>query len=372
MLVSIVVSSYNYRRFLAQAIDSALCQTWPSVEVIVVDDQSTDGSRALIEGYGERIEAIFQPNGGQGSAINTGFAHCRGQAIIFLDSDDVLLPTAAEWVTAALGDPAVAKLHWPATEIDEAGAPLGGRAPATPLPRGDLRQQVLEGGPYGYHWPPTSANAWSRALLERILPMPAASFRACPDLYLAALAPLYGGVEATDAPLSLWRRHGSNLSVRDDFAARVSGGIDRDACAMNALCDHAARLGLTARREAWQPHAWWSQIGAAISDIASVVPAGGSFILADQDAWASGPLIAGRTCFPYREKDGRFWGPPADDEEAIAELRRQRDLGRRFFVVAYPHLWYLEHYRGLGAWLSRSARACLSNDRVAIFDLGGP
>jgi hypothetical protein len=98
-------------------------------------------------------------------------------------------------------------------------------------------------------------------------------------------------------------------------------------------------------------------------------PEGGSFILAEQDAWASGPRIAGRTRVPYAERDGMYWGPPADDDEAIAELERQRARAERYFVVAFPHLWYLEHYRGLNAWLTRNARERVRNDRVAIFEL---
>jgi hypothetical protein len=72
---------------------------------------------------------------------------------------------------------------------------------------------------------------------------------------------------------------------------------------------------------------------------------------------------------PFLERHGLYGGPPADDAEAIVELKRQRDHGRRFFVVGFPHLWYLEHYRGLGAWLETRARARLRNDRVAIFEL---
>lgn len=371
MLVSVVVSSFNYQRFLGEAIDSALAQTGPALEVIVVDDGSTDDSRAVIEGYGDRVHALFKPNGGQGSALNAGFARSRGEAVLFLDSDDVLLPGAAARAAEVLAEPGVAKLHWPAAEVDEAGVRMGGQVPAHRLPRGDLCDHLLAGGPYGYHWPPTSANAWSRAALQRILPMPEASFRTCPDLYLAALAPLHGRVEAHDEPLSLWRKHGENHSVRDDFARRVQGGIERDACAMSALAIEAHRLGLTPRQEEWRASAWWSQIGAAIGDITAAVPEGGSFILADQDAWAAGALVAGRTRVPFLERAGRYWGPPADDAAAIAELERQRARGQRYFVVAYPHLWYLDHYRGLAAWLDRHAIARARNDRVAIFDLEG-
>jgi glycosyltransferase involved in cell wall biosynthesis len=368
-VVSIIISSFNYERFLADAIDSALSQTWPATEVIVVDDGSTDGSRAVIERYGAQMQAVFKSNGGQGSALNAGFARCRGDVVLFVDSDDALLPGAVERVVSAMADPAVVKVQWCAAEIDELGKLTGRTVPALSLPRGDLRDRVVRDGPYGYHWPPTSANAWSRALLERILPMPEPSFTTCPDLYLAALAPLYGLIECVEEPLSLWRKHVANYSWRDDFATRVQEGIERDECTMSAVVSHARRLGLAADRQAWQPQAWWRQIGAAIEDIASVVPEGCSFILAEQEDWASGPRIAGRIRVPYLERDGQYWGPPADDDEAIAELQRQLAVGHRFFVVAFPHLWYLDHYRGLRAWLSRNARERLRNDRAAIFEL---
>jgi glycosyltransferase involved in cell wall biosynthesis len=371
-VVSVVISSFNYDRFLAQAIDSALSQTWPAVEVIVVDDGSTDGSRAIIERYGARVQAILKANGGQGSALNAGFARCRGSVVLFLDSDDVLLPHAVEQVVSATADPAVVKVHWPVAEIDETGKASGRIVPHMPLCRGDLRHQVMAAGPYGYRRPPTSGNAWSRALLERILPMPEPSFRTCPDLYLAALAPLYGRVECVETPLSLWRTHLVNHSWRDDLAQRVQDGIERDECTMRALVGHAQRLGLAADRAAWTANAWWSQIGAAIADIASVVPEGGSFILADEDDWASGPHIAGRLRVPFLERDGVYAGPPTDEGEAIAELQCQRERGQRFFVVAYPHLWYLDYFPGLRAWLSSSAREHLRNDRVAIFELAAP
>jgi glycosyltransferase involved in cell wall biosynthesis len=368
-LASVVITSFNYAEYLAEAIDSALSQTWPAVEVIVVDDGSSDGSRAVIDRYAGRVHAIFKSNGGQGSALNGGFAHSRGEVVLFVDSDDALLPHAVEHVLSVMVDPAVAKVQWRAREIDEGGRPTGRWVPGHELPGGDLRDRVLAQGPYGYHWPPTSANAWSRRLLDRILPMPEPEFRTCPDLYLAALAPLYGRVECVGEPLSLWRKHALNQSWREDFGKRVEQGVERDERTIRAVMEHAQRLGLHAQDDRWRAHAWWSQIGAAIADITSVVPAGGSFILADQDGWASGPRIAGRVRVPYLERDGLYGGPPADDGEAIAELTRQRDAGRRFFVVGFPHLWYLDHYAGLRVWLQAHARARLRNDRVAVFEL---
>lgn len=91
-LVSILINNYNYGRFLKESIDSALNQSYLSIEVIVVDDGSIDHSREIIASYGDRIKAILKKNGGQASAFNQGFTHSKGEIICFLDSDDLFQP----------------------------------------------------------------------------------------------------------------------------------------------------------------------------------------------------------------------------------------------------------------------------------------
>ena len=89
--VSIIVVNYNNAEFLGTAIDSALGQNHPVCEVIVVDDCSTDNSRAIITGYGDRIRsALRETNGGQTAALNSAWPLARYPILIFLDSDDVL------------------------------------------------------------------------------------------------------------------------------------------------------------------------------------------------------------------------------------------------------------------------------------------
>jgi glycosyltransferase involved in cell wall biosynthesis len=91
-LVSILINNYNYGRFLTEAINSALAQTYTNIEVIVVDDGSTDNSHEIIKDYGDKIIAIVKQNGGQASAFNTGFAASSGEIVCFLDADDMFLP----------------------------------------------------------------------------------------------------------------------------------------------------------------------------------------------------------------------------------------------------------------------------------------
>lgn len=87
-LVSVVIPCYNVERYLAAAIDSVLGQSYENVEVIVVDDGSTDGSPGILDGYGDRIRVLRQSNLGLPAARNAGIRVCRGAYMAFLDADD--------------------------------------------------------------------------------------------------------------------------------------------------------------------------------------------------------------------------------------------------------------------------------------------
>lgn len=216
MLVSIIINNYNYGRFLGAAIDSALAQTYPLVEVIVVDDGSTDHSRAIVQSYGDRITPVFKENGGQASALNAGFAQASGEVVIFLDADDVLLPSVAERVVHAFqSDPSVSKVMYRMEVIGADGERTGTLKPPIhlPLQRGDLRRYVLT-FPFDMVWVPTSGNAFSAQVLRHILPMPEQQFRAFPDYYLVHLAALFGPVAFIEEVGAYYRVHGGNNHER--------------------------------------------------------------------------------------------------------------------------------------------------------------
>jgi glycosyltransferase involved in cell wall biosynthesis len=90
--VSCIVPVFNGERFLGEAIDSIIAQTHAPFEVIVVDDGSTDGTKALVEGYGSAVRYLWQSNAGPATARNTGIAAATGEFVSFLDADDVWHP----------------------------------------------------------------------------------------------------------------------------------------------------------------------------------------------------------------------------------------------------------------------------------------
>src|ERR1700684_3263777 len=102
-LVSILVSNYNYGRFISDTIKSALDQTYSNIELIICDDCSTDNSVEVIEEYARRdsrLHLIRKANGGQSSGFNAAFAASRGEIIALLDSDDIFLPHKVERIVA--------------------------------------------------------------------------------------------------------------------------------------------------------------------------------------------------------------------------------------------------------------------------------
>jgi glycosyltransferase involved in cell wall biosynthesis len=210
LLVSIIINNYNYGLFLEQAITSALTQTYSNIEVIVVDDGSTDESRAIIVKFGEKVVTLMKENGGQASALNAGYALSHGDIIVFLDADDFLFHDAVEKIVAAW-HPGLAKLHYRLRMVDDAGNFLQGTVPLSqrPLTSGDLKEQVIRGGIYEY--PPTSGNAFAREALAFLLPMPENELRIAADGYLLRIVPLLGPLAACHEPLGAYRVHGKNL-----------------------------------------------------------------------------------------------------------------------------------------------------------------
>ena len=151
-LVSVVIPNYNYERYLCETIDSVLAQTYPDVEIIVVDDGSKDASKEILAGYGDKVRTIFQENQGVSATRNNGVKESSGEFIAFLDADDAWLPTKLEkQVGRFREDRSLGLVHVGVDEVDADGNSLvqrlegvEGNVSATLLT--SKREGVLGGG----------------------------------------------------------------------------------------------------------------------------------------------------------------------------------------------------------------------------------
>jgi len=143
--VSAVVPAYNRADYLAEALDSALAQAFDGLEVVVVDDGSTDATPEVLRRYGERIRVHRQENAGQSAAVNRGVDLARGEFVAFLDSDDAWLPgKLARAVPLLEAEPAAALLYAAVEMMDAAGRAVADPRPPRRTPSGAVLGHLLE------------------------------------------------------------------------------------------------------------------------------------------------------------------------------------------------------------------------------------
>jgi hypothetical protein len=240
-LVSIVITCFNYARYVAAAIESALAQTHSRTEVIVVNDGSTDESPAVIARYADRVQVINQPNGGSTSAYNTGFAAATGELVMLLDADDLMAPDAVAAVATAWR-PGCAKVQYDLAIIDAQGRDLGRRFCAF-RPGYDaeaVRASFRRTGTY--RWPVAAGNAYARWFAAPLFPL---AIEHGADGLMNTLAPLYGEVVTIPRVLGCYRLHGKNMwSSSGGDLERLPYRIRHRRSEIAALQAHAARQGV--------------------------------------------------------------------------------------------------------------------------------
>jgi hypothetical protein len=213
--ISIVINNYNYETYLAEAVDSALAQTYAALEVIVVDDGSTDGSLKLLRQFGDRIRVVPQLNQGQAAALNSGFHESSGDWVLFLDADDTLNIDAVESLVliAAALPPEYAAIQFKLCCVDAQSRII---LPMQTNPRsfrdGDPLSSLLSVGSYCFA--PTSGNLFRAESLRELMPVPVETYKICADLYIQTAIPFVGKIHfVSEETLGSYRTHGSNNFV---------------------------------------------------------------------------------------------------------------------------------------------------------------
>jgi len=163
LMLSVIIPNHNYADYVGIAIKSALEIRWPKVEVIVVDDGSTDNSLQVIGAFSDKITLISQENAGQMPSCVNGFGKSSGDVVIFLDSDDALHPDVMNEI-AAVWSQAASKFQFQMRVIDAKGNPTDNILPQFflhPSPQ-NIREWMATTGAY-----PTPPGSGARQLSTR-------------------------------------------------------------------------------------------------------------------------------------------------------------------------------------------------------------
>ncbi len=317
--VCAVVVTYNRRDLLRECLEAVTAQTRPADVVLVVDNDSTDGSRELLAGYAGRVGVVHAPNGGHAGGMNAGFPRTTGAIVHFLDADDALHPDALARAVAEHERAPFAKAHWPLRVVDAAGRPTGALDPAVALPEGDLAARVLAHGPGALVHPPCAGNVYGRAFLERVMPVPAELWTAA-DGYLYELAPLFGRVARFTEPLADYRHHGASAFSATPFDRRFAGGLRMHRALMAPMAARARELGVEPDVAGWRKRSWYERLARFLAELDQLVAPGEPFAFFEPERLGPDPTER-RRLVPVH---------------APADLRAARAAGAELLVVGWP------------------------------------
>ncbi|MEC4815906.1 MAG: glycosyltransferase family 2 protein [Scytonema sp. PMC 1069.18] len=213
MKVSVIISNYNYARYLPSTIESVISQTYKNIEIIVVDDGSKDNSPEVIlqlsQKYPGKIKAIFQANQGQGAAFNTGFEAATGDIVAFLDADDVWKPNKLQRIVEEFHRSDIVGVMHLLEYIDGSGNVIQKGTKVGRTLEENLAKLVVETG-NAWCFPPTSALAYRRSTLSKVFPIDSIKWRLCVDGCLIYCTAFLGKIKTLNEVLGSYRVHGNN------------------------------------------------------------------------------------------------------------------------------------------------------------------
>ena len=224
-LVSFVVTSYNYEKYILKTLESIKKQSYKNFEILVVDDCSSDNSCKVVEKFIEENQdlkiTLFVQNKNQGqmSAMMRGLKEAQGQFVSFIDSDDILMPDYAKNHVQTHLKTSLAMTSCAIIEIgenDEVHTFNSISSPACETVEDLLNTEkndykIIKAHFGGWHWSPNSSAMYRKASIELLLDYKNTDkWRICPDKFIMNYAHLIGGSAIINAPLIGYRRHSSN------------------------------------------------------------------------------------------------------------------------------------------------------------------
>jgi glycosyltransferase involved in cell wall biosynthesis len=210
--VSVVIPAYNYGRFLGAAIESVLAQEYPELEVIVVDDGSTDNTAEIVSKYGSPVRRIYQANAGLSAARNTGIRDARYPFVGFLDADDIWLPGMLQRVMAKFAslpeEYAIVASRWDTVDVD--GRPVSLKSAHFPIEGEITVLDLIHGSRFAASAPVVRRSAFQQCGYFDV------SLTSTEDRDMWIRIAAQNRVYLMDKPGVLFRRHSTSMSRNAD------------------------------------------------------------------------------------------------------------------------------------------------------------
>jgi len=393
--VTVAIPTYNRSGLMKEALESALTQDYPDFRVLVLDNASTDNTESVVRSFSDprityvRNETNVGPLGNWNRAIELNVS----PYLNILSDDDLLLPGFISESVAMLDRHENAGFSFtPATYVDINREVLEDASSQTD----DMSEGVIDGLQFvelsvrsrGCRVQASSAMMRAAAIAQ-VGTFDALYVKFHFDLNLYLRLARKFAVAFIDKPLVAERQHAEQLTdllsrrghlewaLNSERLAGISylleSNLAADAVYRRFLARrlHALLMVQNDRVHSLVPEAYWSpteRLDMARQEMQRLIPLGTYFVLVDNSQW--GPdFLAGRRSVPFLERDGVYWGTPADDDTAIKELNRLRQCGAGFIVFAWPAFWWLDHYEGFANYLVANFRCALTNSRLVVFDL---
>lgn len=387
--VTIAIPTYNRADLLREALESALSQDYEPLRIVVFDNASRDATAAVVRSFTDpRVEyRRNECNIGHAGNVNRAIVENTSPYLTILFDDDLLLPGFVRESAAFLDThPSVGISFTLARYIDAQGTPME-------LADVDLPPGVTNGLQYLDLGSVKRRGGSISSVMMRASAIPEAGLIDSPhtkhtlDVNFYYRAARHFDVGFIPKELAHIRLHPDQHSEREWSSERLGYNAEYiDAIALLLMSDRADdqsyRAGLARRlmtlnrrqSEALQTrvpnlHWTWEELTEMTKrELAEVLPSGATFVLVDENTFGA-DLVPGRHPIPFIERDGQYWGPPADGATAVHELERLRGAGAAFAVFAWPAFWWLDHYTELDRYLRSQCRCVLNNNRLIVFSL---
>jgi glycosyltransferase involved in cell wall biosynthesis len=221
-LVSVLIPNYNYARYIGEAIESALNQTYPHFEIIICDDGSSDNSCEVVEAHARkdpRIKLVRKQNGGVASALNAAYIESNGKIICLLDADDLWMPDKLQKILEAFkSDPKSGFVIHNVIQIDSYGKFIKPTPMLSKLASGWMAPFALENGGFVEELPPASALCIRREVADLIFPINEEFVRNV-DTVVSNFAVFVTVIVPVPEVLNMYRLHGTNLTGTSSITA---------------------------------------------------------------------------------------------------------------------------------------------------------